>query len=128
MLKQKVIIRIGFVVAALSTIFLFFIFYLVDPNKIMPFHLLLVFGLIYIIVFSWLTLIWLLLRNITRFLISRNQRRNSGVGYKSLIYIALVSFVPIYIVAIQSIRKVAFYEIILVVILVSLAVFYIKKR
>lgn len=115
-----------FISLLILIITLFFIFSNSDPNVIPSIVLLMVFCLIYFASLIILILFNKLIGDIIVFLIPHQNKYS--ISEKRLITLTIINCLPIYILTIQSIRNISFYEIILIGLLIIISIFIINKK
>lgn len=104
-----------------------------DPISAGPGGILIVFILIYLMVASLLfTILHLGVRTVSALLVKRGTRvtaRSYKVGVRKSYYIAsVVAFGPVLLLALNSVRQLKATDLLLVILLLALAIFYITKR
>ncbi len=106
-----------------SIALLLFLLNIAAPDQVSPFYVLLIFGLFFVVIDSFLVLLMILLNSI------RNQvlGQNNLLSKKLYIYSSLISIGVVVILAIQSLKPISVYELALVAIAVSIASFYVYK-
>lgn len=97
-----------------------------SPDQFVPIGALTVFLLIYIVCFSLSFVIYSLISGM--FGIFINRRFESKSSYRMYLYLAIISMVPVVVLAIQSIRDITFAEIGLILLFCGLICFYISRR
>lgn len=120
----------GFPLAALAALFV--IFNTTDPVSIGPIGILAVFVLVY---FLCLDLIFICLHAMHRLKARLAARGTVAAGparpahYRRSYYIAsVVAFAPVFLLAMQTIGQLQLRDIALVVVFITIAVFYVAKR
>ncbi len=104
-----------------------------DPVSAGPGGILLVFVIIYLIIASALfTVLHWGVRFASRQIVKRNKRvtaRSYHIGVRKAYYIAsAVAFAPVLLLALNSVRQLNLTDVLLVVVLIGLAIFYLVKR
>lgn len=129
--------KLGKVLIYTMPLWLFFVLlYLMnttDPVTAGPGGILLMFLIIYFIVAGLLfTILHWGVRFVTAQIIKRNKRittRSYKLGVKKAYYIAsALAFGPVLLLALSSVRQLKITDIVLVIVFLSLAIFYISKR
>lgn len=114
-----------------ATILLLLILQGTAPSSTGPGGILAVFFLLYIILFVCLTwvlyLLNILIIKLTQSMVLRKPIRKMTLPHAA--YLAsILAMAPVMIMGINSIGRVGFYEIVLVIVFVCLGVFYVEKR
>jgi len=112
---------------------LLFVMNQVDPVSAGPGGILLVFVLVYASIASLLfTILHWGVRVVSNLIVRRGSRvtaRSYHVGVRKAYYIAsAVAFAPVLLLALNSVRQLVWTDLLLVVIFLVLAIFYITKR
>lgn len=97
-----------------------------SPDQFVPIGALTIFLLIYIVCFSLFFVLYSLASGLFGMFISR--RFESKGGYRTYLYLAIISMVPVVMLAIQSIRDITAAEIGLILLFCGLICFYISRR
>ena len=120
--------------AVLSQIGLYSFLNLVSPGTAGPWGILAVFAMVYILSFSVLMLIARLVGTLYRMInpskVESQARKDRIQAYrkKSSLIIAAVSMVPIFIMSLNSIGNLGFADVVLIISIEFLLVFYILKK
>lgn len=124
---------VGYAVPIASLAALFYLWNTTNPVSIGPLGILAVFVLLYIF---WASLFFIVLHLgfvlfkrtfVFKFLMRRREGR--PFHWQLAYYIAsIVAFIPVLLIAMQSVNQLTFRDVALVFLFVSLAVFYVVKR
>lgn len=97
-----------------------------SPDQFVPIGALTIFLLIYVVCFALSFVLYSLTTRLFGMFIARRFESNNG--YRIYLYLAIVSMVPVIMLAIQSIRDITAAEIGLILLFCSLICFYISRR
>lgn len=97
-----------------------------SPDQFVPIGALTIFLLIYVVCFALSFVLYSLTTGLFGMFIARRFESNNG--YRIYLYLAIVSMVPVIMLAIQSIRDITAAEIGLILLFCSLICFYISRR
>lgn len=97
-----------------------------SPDQFVPIGALTIFLLIYVVCFALSFVLYSLITGLFGMFIARRFESNNG--YRIYLYLAIVSMVPVIMLAIQSIRDITAAEIGLILLFCSLICFYISRR
>ena len=114
----------------MSSVAISLIFNMTSPEQLNPAAVVAVFILLYAIFFGLILIVVKLYFRIKKYLY-RNlvvNPKNTIRARKSYLYIAVISFLPILFIAMQSIKSVGIYELLLMMAVIALACFYVYKR
>lgn len=121
----KRLVLIGFLAGAM----LLFMMQSVSPAAAGPLGILFVLLLMYLIGFSVIAVVVLVLYALLQRLSPAYKRRTLQHKMKQSLYVAsLLAVVPVTLIAMQSIGGIGVYEIFLVVVFASLSLLYVSKR
>lgn len=117
----------------LSLIVLFYIWNTYNPGTVGPLGILFVFILLYLfwasVFFIILHLLFALFRKTSFFRIFMSRRENKPFNWKQSYYVAsIIAFMPVLLLAMQSVNQLTIRDILLVVGFTGLAIFYIMRR
>lgn len=122
--QQSIVIIIGGVGAFVLLIVLMNTF---SPDQFVPIGALSIFGLIYVVCYAVIYVMYNLATGIFNILVPSRSNIEQRY-YRRCTYVAIISMVPVIILAIQSIRDVVAMEVVLVLIFCGLTCFYISRR
>lgn len=122
--QQSIVIIIGGVGAFVLLIVLMNAF---SPDQFVPIGALSIFGLIYVVCYAVIYVMYNLATGIFNILVPSRSNIEQRY-YRRCTYVAIISMVPVIILAIQSIRDVVAMEVVLVLIFCGLTCFYISRR
>lgn len=97
-----------------------------SPDQFVPIGALTIFLLIYVVCFALSFVLYSLITGLFGMFIARRFESNNG--YRIYLYLAIVSMVPVIMLAIQSIRDITAAEIGLILLFCGLICFYISRR
>ncbi len=97
-----------------------------SPDQFVPIGTLLIFGLIYVVCYALLFVVYSLISGLFGMFAVKPNRRN--LNYRIYLYLAIFSMVPVVVLAIQSIRDTGVIEIGLILLFACLICFYISRR
>ena len=114
---------------------LFYVWSTTNPSTAGPMGVLFVFLLLY---FFWASLLFTLIHlssvvlgksKIFRFLLSKSKHDGARFNWKSSYYIAsIIAFVPVLLLALQSVNQLSPRDVLLVLLFTALAIFYVTRR
>lgn len=99
-----------------------------SPDDVSPAVLLAVFILIYGVVFGGLVMCLVFFRSLNKLFFPNIIKKKPINLHKTYSYIAVVSCVPIFVLAVQSIKPISGFEVVLVLALASLACLIVYKK
>lgn len=120
--KQSIII---FSVGFLALMLLIYLMHSFSPDQFVPVGTLIVFFLIYLVCYSVAYVVYGIFLGVMSVV---NFQKNSTIGSKQLLYLAIVSVSPVVLLALQSINGVGVVEITLILLAVFLVCFYISRQ
>ncbi len=121
--QQSTAIILGGVVAFGLLIILMNAF---SPDQFVPIGTLSIFGLIYMVCYALLFVVYSLISGLFGMFAIKPNRRN--LNYRTYLYLAIFSMVPVVVLAIQSIRDTSVIEVGLILLFACLICFYISRR
>jgi len=132
-MKHRTSLIVIFVALLLSVVCLVLVTNLTNPLGAGPFGILVVFALIYICSLSLLLLMARLFEVVYRLLRSSSitvarEDRIQHWRRRSTLILAALSFIPIFLISLNSIGQLGFKDIMLIVVIEVLLIFYIVKR
>lgn len=120
--KQSVII---FSVGVLALILLISLMNSFSPDQFVPVGTLIIFFLIYLVCYAVFYATYGILLGVASVV---NLKKNSVIGYKKLVYLAIVSVAPVVLLALQSIHGVGAVEFVLILLATLLVCFYVSRQ
>ena len=116
-----------------SVVLLLYIFNSTSPETIGPFGILTVFILLYLfwasIFFICIHFSFALIKNTAMFQKMLARRENKPFNWRMSYYVAsIIAFMPVLLLAMQSVNQLSIRDVILVLLFVVLAIFYVVKR
>jgi hypothetical protein len=132
-MKRHFLLLLPAAILVLSVIGLVLILNLTNPLSAGPFGILVMFGLVYSVSFSLLLLLIRLLEIIYRAIRPLsdnvgNREKTTTTRKRLTLAVACLSFVPIFIISLNSIGQLNFWDVVLIVAIETLAIFYISRR
>lgn len=97
-----------------------------SPDQFVPIGTLSIFGLIYMVCYALLFVVYSLISGLFGMFAVKPNHRN--LNYRTYLYLAIFSMVPVVVLAIQSIRDTGVIEIGLILLFACLICFYISRR
>ena len=97
-----------------------------SPDQFVPIGTLSIFGLIYVVCYALLFVVYSLISGLFGMFAIKPNYRN--LNYRTYLYLAIFSMVPVVVLAIQSIRDTSVIEIGLILLFACLICFYISRR
>lgn len=114
--------------SAASLLVLLALFNLVSPDTASPVLILMIFGLIYLIFFGGLLGVYQIISRAFNYVYRGGSVKQSAFCQKKYFYVAILSMAPIVLLALSSIGRVVWYEVVLVLLITVLICFYIYKK
>ena len=116
-----------------SILLLFYLWNATNPGTVGPLGILFVFILLYLFwastFFIVLHLGFTLFKKSSLFRVFMNKRENKPFNWKMSYYIAsIIAFMPVLLLAMQSVNQLTIRDILLVVLFTGLAIFYVIRR
>lgn len=120
--------KLVLIAAFVCMLLLFILLNVTSPDNTSPALLLIMFVLMYGTIFGLFNVAVVFFQNFSKLVFPDFIKKQPSSLRKTYSYIAIVSCVPIFILAVQSIKPISGFELLLVLLLASLACFVVHKK